>query len=76
MAYDLEILIIDPEDGTIKVGHHFYGVTEEECRTYFREHMACEYLKAAVKDGRIIETLEQIDDDELPEAEEDDDETA
>lgn len=73
MAFDLEIQIVDAGDKTIKVVHHFFGLTEEECRTYYREHMACGYLNAAVKDGRIIETLEEIDDDELPEAEEEED---
>jgi pyrroloquinoline quinone (PQQ) biosynthesis protein C len=74
MAFDLEILIVDPSDKTIKVGHHFYGLTEEEARHYFKEHLACEYLAAAVREGRTIETLDEIDDDELPEAEEDDEE--
>jgi pyrroloquinoline quinone (PQQ) biosynthesis protein C len=70
MAYALEALIIDVGDGTIKVGHTFYGVTEREVRTYFREHQqSCEYFQAAVKDGRVIEELEEIDDDELPDAE-------
>jgi hypothetical protein len=73
MAYDLEIMIIDPGDGTVKVVHHFFGVTEQEARHYYKEHMGCEYLAAAVRDGRTVETLEEIDDDELPEAEEDDD---
>jgi hypothetical protein len=76
VAYDLEILIIDAGDGTIKVGHHFYGLTEQEARHYFKEHMGCEYLASAVREGRIIETIEEIDDDELPEAEEDDEEEA
>lgn len=67
MAYELEVLIIDAGDGTIKVSHSFFGETEEEVRTYYREHMqSCEYFKAAVSEGRAIEELEEIEDDELP----------
>lgn len=69
MAFALEVLVIDEGDGTIKVGHTFYGVTEEEVQTYYREHQqSCEYFRAAVKDGRVIEELEEIDDDDLPES--------
>jgi hypothetical protein len=71
MAYKLEISIIDGGDATIKVVHTFYGVTHEEVETYKREHMSsCDYFRSAVKDGRVIEELEEIDDDELPEVEE------
>lgn len=75
MAYALEVMIVDGGDSTIKVVHTFYGVTEEEVRTYYREHLhSCDYFKSAVKDHRVIEELEQIDDDELPTFEEYDDE--
>jgi len=68
LAFELEVLIIDKGDRTIKVGHTFYGYTEEEVRTYKREHEAsCEYFRAAVQEHRVIEDLEEIDDDELPE---------
>jgi hypothetical protein len=73
MAFILEALIIDEGDNTIKVGHQFYGTTEREVRTYYREHMhSCEYFRAAVKEGRVIEELEQVDESELPEVEEED----
>jgi hypothetical protein len=69
MAYILEVLIIDGGDETIKVGHQFYGLTEAEVRTYYREHLeSCDYFRSAVKDGRVIEELEQVDEDELPDA--------
>jgi hypothetical protein len=72
-AYILEVLIVDRGDKTIKVGHEFFGLTEKEVRTYYREHVeSCEYFKAAVLEGRTIETLEEVDPDELPDA---DDET-
>lgn len=70
MAFILEVLIVDPGDHTIKVGHSFYGVTEEECRTYLREHTeSCEYFRSAVKEDRVIEFLEEIEDSDLPQAE-------
>jgi hypothetical protein len=74
MAYILEILIIDGGDETIKVGHQFYGQTEAEVRTYYREHLhSCEYFKSAVKEGRVIEDLEEVDDCDLPDADNDED---
>ena len=70
MAYALEVAIIDAGDGTIKVSHTFWGETEREVRTYFREHQqSCEYFASAVKEGRTIEDLEEIDDDDLPDPE-------
>lgn len=69
MAYALECLIIDEGDSTIKVGHTFYGLTEQEVETYKKEHIAsCEYFRSAVKEGRVIEELEEIDESELPDA--------
>lgn len=67
MAYILRVYIVDPGDQTIKVGHEFYGVSEKECDTYYREHLAsCEYFRSAEKEGRVLEELEKVDDDELP----------
>jgi len=76
MAYLLEIAILDGGDRTIKVVHQFFGVSEREVETYKREHIgSCEYFKAAERDGRTLESIEEIDDDELPTADdwEDDD---
>lgn len=67
MAYALEVYIVDAGDETIKVMHTFFGKTEREARTYYREHLAsCEYFRAAEKAGRVIEDLEEIDDEDLP----------
>jgi hypothetical protein len=78
MAYALEVLIVDGGDQTIKVAHIFYGLTEKECRIYYREHLgSCEYFKAAHAEGRVIEELEHVDNDDLPtieDYEEDDEE--
>lgn len=75
MGYCLEVHIIDPGDGEIKVTHTFWGVSEREARTYYREHLAsCEYFRAAEKEGRVIEELDVVDDDEMPCAEDFEDE--
>jgi hypothetical protein len=67
MAYLLEVAIIDGGDRTIKVVHQFFGVTEREVETYKREHLSsCEYFRAAEREGRTIEELEEIDASELP----------
>lgn len=67
MAIELNVYIVDGGDGTIKVMHTFFGGSEREARTYYREHLAsCEYFRAAEKEGRVIEELEHIDADELP----------
>lgn len=71
MAYILRVYIIDPGDQTIKVGHEFYGLTEKEVDTYYREHTeSCEYFKAAVSEGRIREEIEEVEEDEIPTPEE------
>lgn len=70
MAYALYIDIVDPGDGTIKVSHTFWGLTRGEVYAYKREHLAsCEYFQSAEKEGRTSEDLEEIEDEDLPEAE-------
>jgi hypothetical protein len=70
MPFELEVLIIDGGDGEIKVGHHFYGKTEEEVYHYKREHEGnCDYFATAIREGRIIEELSEIDEEDLPQAE-------
>jgi hypothetical protein len=75
MAFALHIDIIDPGDGTIKVSHTFWGLTQREVETYKREHLgSCEYFRAAEQEGRTLEELEEVDEDELPEVEDEFDE--
>lgn len=77
MAYMLEIAIVDGGDRTIKVVHQFFGLSRREVETYKREHLeSCEYFKSAEQAGRTLESLEEIDADELPTPDdwEDDDE--
>ena len=67
MAYCLEIAIIDGGDRTIKVVHQFFGYSRREVETYKREHLgSCEYFRSAETQGRTLEELEELDDDELP----------
>lgn len=67
MAFLLEVAIIDGGDQTIKVIHQFFGESQREVETYKREHLGtCSYFKSAQDEGRTIEELEEIDDDELP----------
>ena len=71
MAFILTVYIVDAGDSTIKVGHEFFGMSKREVETYKREHLAsCEYFKAAEREGRTREELEEVDADELPDADE------
>jgi F420-dependent methylenetetrahydromethanopterin dehydrogenase len=71
MAFIVSAYIIDPGDGMIKVRHDFYGSTMEEADTYFKEHLgSCEYFRAAQKEDRLIETVEEVDEEDLPRPEE------
>jgi len=64
-GFELRVVIVDAGDRTIKVGHSFYGVTEAEARTYFREHLSsCSYFQSAKKDGRVLEELFELEEDE------------
>jgi len=70
MACVLEVHIVDPGDKTIKVTHLFWGLTEREARTYYREHLAsCEYFREAEKAGNVIEDLCEVDEEEIPDPE-------
>jgi hypothetical protein len=70
-GYILAVYIVDAGDRSIKVGHEFYGLTVREVETYKREHLSsCEYFRAAEKEGRTLEELEEVDADELPDPDE------
>jgi hypothetical protein len=74
MAVKLTVDIVDP-DGEIKVSHIFWGDTEDDVETWKAHHLkSCEYYAAAERDGRTLEELECIDDDERPEVEEEEEE--
>lgn len=70
MAFQIISYIVDPGDGKIKVSHTFYGHTRAEAEEYREHHIAsCEYFSAAVEEGREMQEIEEVDDDELPVAE-------
>lgn len=74
MAHKIVVDIVDPIDGEIKVTHTFWGHTEGEARTNYTHHLAsCEYFLAAVETGNVIEEEFEIDEAEIPEAEDVDD---
>jgi hypothetical protein len=67
MAVLLEVWIVDAGDKTVKVVHSFYGYSEREVETYKKEHMGdCGYFRSAETEGRTIEILEHIADEDLP----------
>lgn len=78
MAHKIVVDIVDPGDGRIKVTHTFWGSDEAEARTNYTHHLgACEYFLENVEAGNVIEEEFSISADEIPEAEdaeEDDDE--
>jgi hypothetical protein len=70
-GFILTVYIVDAGDRSIKVGHEFYGFSVREVETYKREHLAsCEYFRAAEQEGRTLEEIEEVDADELPDADE------
>lgn len=70
MAYEMRVDICD-EDGGISVTHSFWGMTAKEAEAAMAAHLVQDKALAAAQDeGRTIEELEEIDDDDLPEAEE------
>jgi hypothetical protein len=72
MAYSLQVDKLE-DDGTIHVRHIFYGDTEKECYRRRDEHgSGCQAFGPALEEGKIIETLEEVD--EIPEWEDDDEE--
>lgn len=71
MAEKIVVDIIDPLDGEIKVTHTFWGRKDGEARTNYTHHLAsCEYFLAAVETDSVIEEEFEIDESEIPEAEE------
>lgn len=70
MAYKIVVDIVDPGDGLIKVTHTFWGQNEREARTNFTHYLAsCDYFAAAAEEGYVIEEEFEIDESEIPEAE-------
>jgi hypothetical protein len=69
MIFALTVDLIDKTDGEIHVSHTFWGETEEECRQTMAKHAeACDIFGPALAEGRVMETLDELEDDEWPEA--------
>jgi hypothetical protein len=72
MAYALTVDIVDHREQEIHVSYTFWGETEPDARSRMRQHeQDCSCFAAAVREGRTIEEIEEIDDDEIPEVDED-----
>jgi hypothetical protein len=71
VAFALTVDKLDPK-GKISVRHTFYGDTPEECEQ-LRDHHAegCKAFGPALEQKKVIEDLEEIDDDDVPEWEPD-----
>jgi hypothetical protein len=75
VAHKIVVDIVDPGDGLIKVTHTFWGLTESAARANYTHHLAsCEYFQAAAEAGDVIEEEFEIDEREIPEAEDADEE--
>jgi hypothetical protein len=76
VPYCLTVDIVDHRDGEIYVTYTFWGHTAVEARDHMRRHeQDCSCFAAAVREGRTVDELEEIDEDEMPEAEADEEET-
>ena len=76
MAFALNVDIIEHRSGekTIPLTLTFWGETEAETELEWNKLKSkFEFFAAAEREGRTIEELEEIDDDELPDPYEDDD---
>jgi len=68
MAYKLTVDIVDA-DGEISLTHTFWGATEKEVEDALDEHADVDKdLAAAQAEERTIKETEEIDDNELPQA--------
>jgi len=77
MAFALTVDIIEHADGesTIPMSLTFWGDTEAETELAWTNlKNKFDFFAAAEREGRTIEELEEIDDDELPDVADDDDE--
>lgn len=76
MAYALEVDIIEHEAGepVIRMSLTFWGQSEAECeQTWSELQRKYDFFGSARREGRTIEELDEVDDDELPDPEDDED---
>jgi hypothetical protein len=67
VTFSLTVDKLDPH-GRISVRHTFYGDTEAECEQLRDQHAeGCQAFGPALKADKVIQVLEEIDDDDRPE---------
>ena len=72
MAYALNVDLIEEQAGqcVIKMSLTFWGHSVAECeQTWSSLKQKFDFFAAAEREDRTVEELEEIDEDELPEAE-------
>lgn len=68
MAYAYHVYLKTPGQIRVRVRHTFYGLTKDECKTYFAEHQSvCGSFGPAVAEGRYGDKWEEIPTSEIPE---------
>ena len=74
MAFEYHVYLKTPGQTRVRVQHIFYGLTKDECLTYFAEHQSvCGTFGPAVAEGRFDDKWREIDASEIPVMEEDGD---
>jgi hypothetical protein len=74
MAYALGVDFVEP-DRSIRMSLTFWGRTEREAEAAWRDMQTkFEFFVSAHREGRTIEEMEEVDDDELPEVDDGEDE--
>lgn len=75
MPFALTVDIVDHRDGEIHATYTFWGQTAVQARSRMREHeQGSSLFAAAVREGRTFEEIEEINEEDLPEVEDDDEE--
>lgn len=75
MAWEYHVYLKTPGQRRVRVHHIFYGLTKDECSTYFHEHQSvCGSFGPAVQEGRFDDRWEEIPVSAIPVIEADDDE--
>lgn len=75
MAWKYQVFLKTPGQRRVRVKHTFYGLTKDECLTYFAEHQSvCKSFGPAVEEGRYDDKWVEIDPEDIPVIEADDEE--
>lgn len=67
MAWAYHVYLKTPKQKRVRVRHTFFGLTRNECTTYFQEHQSvCSSFGPAIAEGNFDDEWEEIDRDEIP----------